>query len=114
MHMQNQPFRTTASTPAGRPLSRARACLTALVLGATLSLAQAETVEGDVRKVDATAGKITLRHDEIKSLNMPPMTMSYRVRNAAWLTTVQVGDRVKFSADKVNGQFTITELDVVR
>lgn len=101
-------------TRSSSPWRRSQAALTALLLGTTLTLAHGEPVDGEIRKIDVAAGKVTLRHEEIKSLNMPPMTMAYRVRNPAWLESLQVGDRVKFSADKVNGQFTITELEVRR
>ena len=82
-----------------------------LIVGLTLSAA-ALAVDGEVKKVDAEAGKITLKHGEIKSLDLPAMQMAFRVANPAWLKTVQVGDKVNFTADKVAGQFTITTLDV--
>lgn len=87
--------------------------LTGLIAGATLALAaHAEPVEGEVKKIDVDAGKVTLQHGEIKSLDMPAMKMAYRVSDPAWLKTLQVGDKVTFSADKVNGQFTVTAISV--
>lgn len=86
-------------------------------LSATLMIslsAFAQTVDGTVEKIDADAGKITLRHGEIKSIDMPPMKMAFRVADPKWLQTVQVGDKVKFDAAKVNGQFTVTALTVVK
>ena len=74
--------------------------------------AAAQAVEGEVKKIDVDAGKITLKHGEIKSLDMPAMQMSFRVTDPAWLKTLQVGDKVKFSADKVGGQFTVTAIEV--
>ena len=86
--------------------------VTALALGLGLVVtAQAEPVDGEVRKIDAEAGKITVKHGEIKSIDMPPMQMSYRVSDPSWLTQVQPGDKIRFSADKVNGQYTITTLE---
>lgn len=79
-----------------------------LMLGASV---YAQAVDGEVRKVDTDAGKITVRHGEIKNLDMPPMQMSFRVRDPAWLQAVQVGDKIRFTADKVNGQYTITSLE---
>lgn len=73
--------------------------------------AHAQAVDGEVKKVDPDAGKITLKHGEIKNLDMPAMQMSFRVSDPNWLKTLQVGDRVKFTADKVGGQFTITTLE---
>jgi Cu(I)/Ag(I) efflux system protein CusF len=87
--------------------------LTALALGLGVALSvAAQTVDGEVKKIDVDAGKITLKHGEIKNLDMPAMQMSFRVANPAWLKTLQVGDKVKFSADKVGGQFTVTALEV--
>jgi Cu(I)/Ag(I) efflux system protein CusF len=84
-----------------------------LVMGLALSVsALAQPVDGEVRKIDADAGKITLKHGEIKNLDLPAMQMAFRVANPAWLKSVQVGDKVTFSADKVGGQFTITAIDV--
>ena len=86
--------------------------LAALALGLGLAVsAHAQAVDGEVKKVDPDAGKITLKHGEIKNLDMPAMQMSFRVSDPTWLKTLQVGDRVKFTADKVGGQFTITTLE---
>ena len=94
-----------------RPLQR----LAALAAGLLLSLsAAAQSVDGTVEKIDADAGKLTLRHGEIKSIDMPPMKMAFRVADPKWLQTLQVGDKVKFDAAKVNGQFTVTAITVVK
>lgn len=74
--------------------------------------AHAQSVEGEVKRVDTESGKVTLKHGEIKNLDMPAMQMSFRVADPAWLKTLQVGDKVRFDAAKVNGQFTITALTV--
>jgi Cu(I)/Ag(I) efflux system protein CusF len=84
--------------------------LAASLLASTMALAQ--SVDGEVKKIDVDAGKITLKHEGIKNLDQPAMQMAFRVANPAWLKTVQVGDKVKFSADKVGGQFTITAIEV--
>ena len=88
--------------------------LSVLTLGLGLMGAasvHAQAVDGEVRKVDTDAGKITVRHGEIKNLDMPPMQMSFRVSDPTWLQAVQVGDKIRFTADKVNGQYTITSLE---
>ena len=88
---------------------------TALAATALLSLAaHAQSVDGEVKRIDAEAGKVTLKHGEIKNLDMPAMQMAYRVADPAWLKTLQVGDKVKFEAAKVNGQFTITAITVAK
>lgn len=69
--------------------------------------AAVELTDGEVRKIDREAGKITLRHGEIKNLNMAAMTMVLRVKDAAMLEQVQVGDRIRFAADRVNGAVTV-------
>jgi Cu/Ag efflux protein CusF len=84
--------------------------LLAALAASTLALAQAPTVNGEVTKIDKAGARITLKHGEIKSLNMPPMTMAYRVRSPQLLEGVAVGDRVRFEAERIDGNFTITAL----
>ena len=73
--------------------------------------APAELIEGEVKKIDQDAEKITLRHGEIKNLNMPAITMVLRVKDPAMLTQVKVGDKVRFAADRANGAVTIVQLE---
>lgn len=84
--------------------------LATALLGAAALPVAAQSAAGEVRKVDKAQGKITLQHGPIESLKMPPMTMAYRVQNPAWLDQVKEGDKVRFDAEKVNGQYTITAL----
>jgi Cu(I)/Ag(I) efflux system protein CusF len=73
--------------------------------------AQSETVDGQVTKIDESAGKITLKHGPIKKLDMDEgMTMVFKAQDPAMLKSVKVGDKVKFEADRVNGQFTVTKI----
>lgn len=67
--------------------------------------------EAEVRKVDIAAGKITLKHGEIKNLDMPPMTMVFQARDPALLAGVKAGDKVRFTADKLNGAYTVLSLE---
>ncbi len=67
--------------------------------------------EGEVRKVDKDAQKITVRHGPLANLDMPAMTMVFQVKDAAMLDKVKAGDKVKFRAEKVGGAFTITQID---
>jgi Cu(I)/Ag(I) efflux system periplasmic protein CusF len=71
----------------------------------------ATMADAEVRKVDKDARKITLKHGEIKNLEMPPMTMVFQVKDAAVLDKVKQGDKVKFTAEKVNGAYTVTSLE---
>ena len=97
-----------------------RRFITPLALGlATLSLAAfAQTplplVDGEVRKVDLAQQKITLRHAEIPNIEMSPMTMVFRVKEPALLAQVQAGDKVRFTADKVDGALTVITIEPVR
>jgi Cu(I)/Ag(I) efflux system protein CusF len=73
--------------------------------------AQADMVDGQVTKIDESAGKITLKHGPIKKLDMAEgMTMVFKAQDPAMLKSVKVGDKVKFEADRVNGQFTVTRI----
>jgi Cu(I)/Ag(I) efflux system protein CusF len=82
-----------------------------LVLSPVSSHAQA-LVDGQVTKVDESAGKLTIKHGPIKKLDMnDTMTMVFRAQDPAMLKTVKAGDKIKFDADKINGQFTVTKIE---
>jgi Cu(I)/Ag(I) efflux system protein CusF len=82
---------------------------------ANVSLAETAMVSGQVTKIDEPAGKITLKHGPIKKLNMDEgMTMVFRVQDPALLKKVKVGDKVKFDADRINGQITVTKIEKTR
>ena len=92
-------------------MKRAFAALLATGL-AVSAYAQATMTEGEVRKVDKPRGKITLKHGEIKNLDMPPMTMVFGVKDKALLDRVKKGDKVKFTADKNKaGDLIVTALE---
>ena len=78
----------------------------------TVALAQAAMVNGEVKKIDEAAAKITLKHGPIKNLDMEEdsMTMVFRVQDPAMLKSLKVGDKVKFDAGRVNGQITVTAI----
>jgi Cu(I)/Ag(I) efflux system protein CusF len=86
-------------------------------IAATHSAAPATSAEatskvaGEVRKVDRSARKITIKHEELKHLDMPAMTMVFKAKDPAMLDKVKKGDKVEFVAEKVNGQFTVTEIE---
>jgi Cu(I)/Ag(I) efflux system protein CusF len=76
------------------------------------AIAQEALIEGQVMKIDASAGKITLKHGPIKKLGMDQgMTMVFKAQDPAMLKAVKAGDKVKFDADQVNGQFTVTKIE---
>lgn len=80
----------------------------ALALGATAS-AQ-EYTKGEVTKIDAKQKKLTIRHEELKNLDMPPMKMVFVVADEAMLETLKEGQQIEFVAEKVNGRLTVTEI----
>ncbi len=70
----------------------------------------AEFTKGVVKKVDVKAKKVTVIHEELKSLEMPAMTMVFRTANDEMLASLKDGQKIEFVADRVNGKLTITEL----
>jgi len=87
-----------------------------LLLQATAVFAQATTTmtDGEIRRIDRDAKKLTIRHGPIVNLDMPAMTMVFQVRDAAMLDTVQTGDKVRFHVEKVGGAYVVTEIGAVR
>ena len=65
----------------------------------------------EIRKIDLENKKITLKHSEIKNLDMPGMTMVFAVKDAAMLDKLAAGDKVMFTADKVSGTFTVMSIE---
>jgi Cu/Ag efflux protein CusF len=83
-----------------------------LALSSADAFAQAEMANGEVKKIDERAGKITLKHGPIKSLDMEDesMTMVFRVQDPAMLKQVKVGDKVKFEVERAPAGITITKM----
>ncbi|HEY6510644.1 MAG TPA: copper-binding protein [Burkholderiaceae bacterium] len=75
--------------------------------------AAADLTDGEVRKLDKDNAKLTLKHAEIKSLDMPAMTMVFQVKDRAALDGLKVGDKVRFKAVNEAGKYTVTEIQVV-
>ena len=69
-----------------------------------------DMADGEIRKVDMDNKKITIKHGEIKHLDMPGMTMVFQVKDPAMLTTVKTGDKVRFKAEKSGGAIVVTEI----
>jgi Cu/Ag efflux protein CusF len=78
--------------------------------GTSQASTAAEMAEGEVRRVDKPGGRITLKHGEIKDLDMPPMTMVFGVASPAMLDTLKPGDKVRFRAAKQEGKYVVTEI----
>jgi Cu/Ag efflux protein CusF len=71
----------------------------------------AAVVEGTVTKVDAAAGTVTIKHGAIPNLQMEAMTMEFKASDPAMLKDLKEGDEINFTADKVNGALTVTDID---
>ncbi len=79
------------------------------------SIAQSSNMtEGEIRKIDKDNLKVTIKHGEIKNLDMPGMTMVFQVKDAAMLDKIQAGDKVKFQAEKSGSAFVVTEMQVAK
>jgi len=111
----NARSRSTSRTDQGATtMRRIFAILVALTLGAgsQTAFAQSGLVDGEITRVDQSTNKITLRHGPIKKLGMDQgMTMIFSAKDAAMLNGVKAGDKVKFDAERVNGQFTVTRIE---
>jgi Cu(I)/Ag(I) efflux system protein CusF len=78
------------------------------------SLAADDMADAEVRKVDREAAKLTLKHGDIKNLDMPAMTMVFGVRDKALLDKVKAGDKVLFKAEKEGSSFFVTEVEAAK
>jgi Cu/Ag efflux protein CusF len=83
----------------------------AALLATSLVMAASANTSGEVRRIDTAAGKITIKHGAISNLDLPAMTLVFHVADPAMLQNVKPGDKVRFAADKINGQYTITALE---
>jgi Cu(I)/Ag(I) efflux system protein CusF len=74
----------------------------------------ADSADGEIKKVDKASGKLTIKHGELKNLGMGAMTMVFRAKDPAMLDKVKAGDKVRFTAENVNGALTVTAIDVAK
>ena len=89
----------------------ASAALVAALAFAGQAGATEEFADGEIRKIDKDARKLTIRHGPLKSLDMPGMTMVFGVRDETVLDRVKVGEKVRFQVEKVDGKFVVTRLE---
>lgn len=88
------------------------AALFGLSLMFAAAFGQAGLAEGEVIKVDKSAGKITIKHGPIKKLDMDEgMTMVFRASDPAMLKQVKSGDKIRFDAESIDGQYTVTKIE---
>lgn len=81
-----------------------------LALGLSSGALAAEYTKGEVKKIDETQKKLTIKHEELKNLEMPAMTMVFVAGDVAMLGKVKVGQKIEFVAERVNGKLTVTEI----
>jgi Cu(I)/Ag(I) efflux system periplasmic protein CusF len=91
-------------------LARLLATAALAALSASAFAQSAEMTDGEVRKIDKEQSKITLKHGEIKNLDMPGMTMVFVVKDKAMLDKLAPGDKVRFKAVNEAGKFTVTDI----
>ncbi|CAM4237203.1 Copper-binding protein [Comamonas aquatilis] len=72
--------------------------------------AQAALTAGEITRIDARTGKLTIRHEDIKNLDMPAMTMVFALKNAQKTAAFKPGDKVLFAAEDEGGTLTITHI----
>ena len=91
-----------------------RSCIAVVALwfAAGTVVAQSPQVNGEVRKVDREQHKLTLKHGPIPNLDMPGMTMVFRLADPKLLDGLKEGDKVRFTVDKVDGALTVTAIQV--
>ena len=82
--------------------------------GASAAAAATPMADGEVRKIDKEQGKVTLRHGPIPSLDMPGMTMVFKVKDLAMLDKVKAGDKVRFKAEEADGAIVVTALEAAK
>jgi Cu/Ag efflux protein CusF len=70
-----------------------------------------ELAEGEIRRIDRDQRKMTLRHGELRSLDMPPMTMVFQLADPTWAEQFKVGDKIRFAAEKINGAYTVVKIE---
>lgn len=98
---------TTSTVPAAATAEPA-----AVSMNSTTQAANANALsEGVVRKIDAANGKITLKHGPLLNLDMPAMTMVFKVQSPEMLKTVKVGDTVKFRVENLKSGYTVTTME---
>ena len=77
----------------------------------SVATASPSMVDGIVKKIDKSSGKVTIAHGPMANFNMPAMTMAFQVKDSAWLDQMKDGDTIRFMADKLNGAFTIIKFE---
>jgi Cu(I)/Ag(I) efflux system periplasmic protein CusF len=87
----------------------------AVSIASQSAAAQSDMIDGQVTKVDQSAGKITIKHGPARRLGMESgMTMVYKAQDPTMLKAVKAGNKIKFDAEQVNGQYTVTKIELAK
>ena len=81
---------------------------------AVSAVSASHMVEGEIKKINRENKKMTIKHGDIKSLDMPGMTMVFQIRDTSLLETFKAGDKVKFVAEKLDGGFVVTGMQLAK
>jgi Cu/Ag efflux protein CusF len=84
--------------------------MVATLIFAEVGLAQTDMAQGEVRRLDMQNAKVTIRHGDIKTLDMPPMTMVFVAKPKSLLDNLKVGDKIQFTAIEENSQYVVTDI----
>lgn len=104
------------------PMKTAAHILTAVLLGSAPFVVQstempaeqsAQLAEGEIRKINKEAGKVTIKHGPLANLDMPPMTMVFQLKDPSVIDTLAVGDKIRFVAEKIGGTYTLEHVEKV-
>ena len=87
------------------------AAVAALALFSCAAFAQSASADGEIRKIDAKAGRVIIKHGEWKGMDMQAMTMAFRVRDAAVLSGLKVADTVRFVIEKDGADYVVTAIE---
>jgi Cu/Ag efflux protein CusF len=80
--------------------------------GAAQDAGSAALAGGEIKKVDKEAGKLTIQHGPLTNLNMPGMTMAFKVQEPSMFDQVKAGDKIRFHVERINGAITVTKLEL--
>ena len=75
---------------------------------------QAALTDGEIKKLDLDNGKVTIKHGDIKHLDMPGMTMVFTAKDKNLLTNLKPGDKVKFMVINEGGKMIVTDIQSAR
>jgi Cu/Ag efflux protein CusF len=80
--------------------------------GAPAGQGQLPRVSAEVRRLDTRANTLSLRHEEIPNLDMPPMTMVFQVSDPNLLEGITAGDRIWVTVDQIDGAYTVQSVEI--